>query len=537
MAAFPIPLASTNLCDAFSRIREIANPKKKYLEYELHGNPQALSFCVVENRISKLGGMFGNWGMCPGDRVLVASRDAGALATIVMACLRFGLSSVILDPGAPEFEATPQIKAACVKAALVDESLAMEWEVQGINNLLLISEEKSETGDLFRRLLGGKSNSQQRNSQYPGILSSLRPSNSSDQIDDELEAYVLFTSGSTESPKGVRISRRSLFAHAQTLTRQWGHNEKSRVIDVLPLHHTDGLVQGLILSWLNYATCIRPVEFSIANIGELLDSVYTFRATHFIAVPTMLALLDKYGENYREAFKTQDFRILISTAGLLEPSLWRRFEDRFGVQITNFYGLTETVTGGIFCGPGTITRRLGTIGKPVDCVAKVVNARGEEVERGEVGELTLKGDMVMLGYLNDDKSTQEAIRDGWLYTGDVASVDEDGFFRVSGRMKETIITGGKNVMPTEVNAALLSIPEVAEAISFGLDDDIFGEIVAACVELKENDALSVEELASKCRSRLTDYKVPKAIQIVQSLPRNSMGKFVLSQVKGLFEDP
>ena len=146
-------------------------------------------------------------------------------------------------------------------------------------------------------------------------------------------------------------------------------------------------------------------------------------------------LWSSYGEASENAFLTEDFRFIISTAGYLNETLWKRFESRFSVRIANIYGLTETVNGGLFCGPDDSSRRIGTVGKPVDCRALIVDENGKELPMGKEGELILSGEHLMSGYINDEKETAGVLKDGWLYTGDIATVDEEGFYRITGRKK------------------------------------------------------------------------------------------------------
>ncbi len=152
---------------------------------------------------------------------------------------------------------------------------------------------------------------------YPAVLSDLEATSDLKEIDDELEAYVLFTSGSTGGSKAVSISRRSLIAHVRTLSTHLGYDHDTRLMSALPLSHTDGLVHGCLVPWLIGATCVRPVPFSVSRIGELLDAIYTHRVTDLLVVPTLLALFERYGAGHDDAFRTGDFKLVVSSAAHL----------------------------------------------------------------------------------------------------------------------------------------------------------------------------------------------------------------------------
>jgi len=203
------------------------------------------------------------------------------------------------------------------------------------------------------------------------------------------------------------------------------------------------------------------------------------------------------------------------------------------VRICNQYGLTETVTAGLFCGPGDGNWRIGTVGRPVDCRVRLVDEGHSEVRDGETGELLLNGDMVMDGYLNDPAATAEALVDGWLRTGDYLSCDPDGFYVFRGRRKMLIIRGGINVHPEEVTTALRRHPEVADAVTFGEKDDTFGERVESCVVLTDGAVCTSGDLVVWCREQLEEEKVPSRIHLLPALPRGAAGKVNIAETRAL----
>lgn len=190
---------------------------------------------------------------------------------------------------------------------------------------------------------------------------------------------------------------------------------------------------GPVVAFISGATVYRPGRFRIADLPELMITVRRERITHFIVVPTMLSLMMRLDEKYNDSFKASDLRVLRSSADLLDPTLWRAFERRFDVAVTNSYGLTETVCEALYCGPAAETKRIGTIGKPIDCEARVVDDSGNDVPAGEAGELWVRGSNVMKGYFRQPEATAAVLKHGWYHTGDLARVDTDGFFAIVGR--------------------------------------------------------------------------------------------------------
>ena len=533
-----IILTAQYLQDALNKVRASVKPGKTFLVYAApDGTVRELTYGDIAERIVRLSGLFRQWGLKPGDRLLIATGNDEAVITLVLSCLSSGISAVIADHAATTGEASIFIDISRPGAAVIDESICSRWTLGGDIKILLISATGRKKGALFRKLLGKKKGTREEQpSSYPDILETLEPAPLPENMADENEAYVLFTSGSTSRPKGVRISRKSLLAHTKTLSKQWEYDKDSRILNVLPLNHADGLVQGAVTAWFNGAVCLRPMHFSISALGDLLDAVYTYRATHFVAVPTILSIIDQYGEGYEDAFRTEDFRFIISAAGYLGEPLWERFQSRFGVRIANIYVLTETVTGSLFCGPDDESYRMGTVGKAVDCSARIVDDKGNEVATGKEGELLLKGEHLMIGYLNDEEGTKISLNDGWLHTGDIATVDEEGFFRIAGRKKNIIISEGLNIQPEEVSETILKIDGIKEAVAFGMPDNTFGEIVCASIVVNEGATLTPDDIITFCREHLSAYKIPRIVVPVPSLPRGPAGKVVIPEAKKLFEN-
>ena len=502
--------------------------------------PPSLSYGALFDRIAALTSLFARIGLSVGDRAVLCSEDDIAVATIFMALLRNGITSVILPPMAPAAELERLIEAADAKVSFIDakirERCDLKYACRDDSTIVEIEPEKragaqgSFAGALVSRITSSRDTASAE--RYPALLESVslseRPSG---QIPDSTIAYILFTSGTTSTPKGVEISHRALFAQMSTFVRQYRLDSDARWLNILPLHHTDGLTQGIVVAFAAGATAYRPMRFRVDRLPALLDFIYANRITHFVTVPSVLNLILNLGDTYADSFEGEDFRFVISTAAHLDLDTWRTFEEKLKVRVVNVYGLTETVCESLYCGPDSETRRLGTVGKPVDCEARIVDDEGRDAAPGSVGELILRGDHIMTGYFRMPDATASVLKGGWFFTGDLAEVDGDGFYRIVGRKKNVIITAGVNVYPEDVTCVLRSMPEILDAVTFAMPDANWGERVVACVVPVERATLSEAKIADHFLSRASREKLPREIHIVDDLPRGPAGKVIVAQLK------
>lgn len=487
-------------------------------------------------RIRRCAGLVRDWGLRPGARVLLASREDRSTAVLFLALLRCGQTPVLLDPDTGPERARRLLEVSAPEACLVERELIAAWGLAGRERVLALDPEQPPS--MLERLSGKR---RQAPDGYPGCLVDLVPGPLPDRLDPAQDAYVLFTSGTTQDPKGVRISHRALASHLGTLGRVYGYRPGACVFNNLILSHVDGIVQGPVAAFAHGLTLVRPFPFQIQTVDTMLDAIYRYRVTHLVAVPTMLALLERLSGDRRDAFRTRAFRMVISCGAQLDADLWQRFETAFGVPVVNVYGLTETVTGGLFAGPDGATRRPGTVGRPVDCEARIVApgtgaASDAPCPDGVQGELQLRGPMVMAGYLHAAEATARVLDgQGWFRTGDLALREADGCYRILGRSKALIIRGGFNVHPDEVTEVLEGHPAVLEACTFGRPDPIWGEMVVSAVVAAPGSDLAEAGLLAYARGRLEGQKVPSRIVALAALPRGRSGKVVLREVRNEVE--
>ncbi|GAB4002091.1 class I adenylate-forming enzyme family protein [Nocardioides ultimimeridianus] len=340
-------------------------------------------------------------------------------------------------------------------------------------------------------------------------------------------ALLVYTSGSTGRPKGVMLDHANLAAMIASMGEAIAVTAEDHCLLVLPLFH----VNAICVSWLTPMSVgaqlsvlerFHPVEF-VSSIAEL-------RPTYFSAVPTiyshLVALPDEVSAD------TSSVRFAICGAAPAPPELFAAVERRFGFPLVEGYGLSEGTCAST-CNPVDGVRKPGTVGiaLPGQTVATMA-PDGTLVPAGERGEVVIRGGNVMRGYLNRPEATAEALGDGWLHTGDVGVLDEDGYLRIVDRIKDMIIRGGENIYPKEIENVLYDDPAVLEAAVVGGPDPLYGEVVVAFVSSVPGGAVDVEALTDRCRKELTKIKVPVAIHVLEALPKNPVGKIDKPALRG-----
>lgn len=508
----------TDLCPAASCYQRLADDDNQVW---LVVGTRKIRFSELKKNIESIAGLVAHHKLQIGDRVVIASHDDAEVALLFVAFMCNGITVINLDPETGSDRACALIDKAEPSLLIADSTLIQDWSL-GSKPILTLTLFPSATKTGLAGKLFGK---MPKREGFHGILDEVQRMPPPSDIPQETLAYILFTSGTTSQPKGVSISHRALFAHLNTLSSRFGYSEDSRILNILMLSHADGMIQGPVMGFFNHSAVYRPIRFEITRIDQLLDVVYQLRISHFVAVPTMLSLIHQFGLDQTDAFQGGDFRLLISCGAQLEQKLWEDFEAAFNVPIINVYGLTETVVGGCFSGPDAESRAPGSIGQPVDCEFLIVDSQGEPVTDGESGELLIRGDLLMSGYFRNEPLTQSVLRNGWFYTGDIARKDESNRYWIIGREKNIIIRGGLNIHPEEITEVIQRHPKVQEAITVGLPDPVWGEVVASLVVV--SDETDAQSLQTFCSSHLEPRKVPSRLKLIKSLPRGRSGKVII----------
>ncbi|GAA1827095.1 long-chain fatty acid--CoA ligase [Pseudonocardia ailaonensis] len=339
-------------------------------------------------------------------------------------------------------------------------------------------------------------------------------------------AVILYTSGTTGQPKGAELTHHNLASNAATTAETLLRIGPDDVImGCLPLFHVFGLTCGLNAAVRYGATLTLIPRFDPA---KALEVVARDRVTVFEGVPTMYAAMLHSPE--AESADMSSLRSCITGGSAMPVEILRAFEKRFGCEVFEGYGLSETSPVVSFNQPGH-ERKPGTIGFPArGCEMRIVDDEGRDVEDGEPGEIAVRGENVMKGYWNRPEATAEAIPDGWLRTGDIATRDSDGYYTIVDRKKDIIIRGGYNVYPREVEEALYEHPAVAEAAVIGIEHPELGEEIGAAVALRPGAEADPDQLRDFVKERLAAYKYPRRVWLVDALPKGPTGKILRREV-------
>jgi long-chain acyl-CoA synthetase len=466
-----------------------------------------------ERAASRLAHVLRRLGVGPGDRVVVMLPNCPEVIQSYGAILKCGaiIVPVIFLLGDREVAHI----LAHSEAKVVITSTDLLWKVQGQPGVL---------PTLHHVLLtdgGGDGRTRSLADEAAGESDSF---GAVDRGPDDL-AVILYTSGTTGVPKGVALSHANLECNARAAASLHELGREDWAVAVLPLSHS----YGLTVMNAGHLLGTRAALLRWFHPEAVLQTIQDFKAVSMSAVPTMLVYLLNYPDASR--FDTRSMRVWGSGAAPLPVEIVAPFEERFGGRILEGYGLTEAspvVSAHRLSGP----RKLGSVGRAIPGVTiSIQDEADRSLPVGEIGEVCVQGPNVMVGYYRNPEETARTVRDGWLHTGDMGRLDEDGFLFIVERKKDLIIRGGFNIYPREVEEALYAHPQVAEAAVVGMQDPVMGEDVVAFVVLKDGPGVSGEEIAAFCESRLARFKCPKQIRFVTSLPKSPIGKILRKELR------
>jgi long-chain acyl-CoA synthetase len=458
---------------------------------------RALDNSTFAAAVRRLADRFASLGVSSGDTVAVMLPNCSEIVTSMFAAWFQGAAMTPVNPALTDEEVRYQLQDSTSAVIVGDERAAALAESTGIAwvDVRTIRERATEPA--------------------PDAAKDRGPVASTSDF-----ALVIYTSGTTGKPKGVLLDHANLEAMSTSLIAHFALTAADTSLLVLPLFHVNGLVASVLSALRAGGDVVVAPRFSPDTFWDVVE---THRPTYFSAVPTIYALLDARTE--REV-DTSSLRFVVCGAAPMPAELITRFEDRFQVPLVEGYGLSEGSVASTI-NPVTGPRKAGTVGiaLPGQEVA-VVSADGDPQPQGQRGEVVIRGANVMRGYLGKPEETAKVVRDGWLRTGDVGTIDEDGYLSIVDRIKDMIIRGGENIYPKEIEECLYRHPAILEAAVVGKPDDVFGEVPVAFVATKPGLTVTPEELLAHCSASLARYKVPHAVHIRTELPKNSVGKLV-----------
>jgi long-chain acyl-CoA synthetase len=485
------------------------------------------SYGEFEVQVSRFAGALQNMGIEKGDHVALLLANTPHFLISLYATMRIGAVAIPINPIYTPDEISYIIKSGDVKAVIALDLLLplVEVGVQAFPQVAgyIVCETTPDVGEKFAALSDA---AKAKTTLFTQLLATTTNTPDPVAVGDDDTAIILFTSGTTGHPKGAMLTHKNLYSNARDIGEYLKFTEEDRVIATLPVFHVFALSVVVNAPLLKGATILLVPRFSPADVFETAKA---HAATVFAGVPTMFNFLLQSAGDDISAFS--NLRLAISGGASLPVSLLYSFEEKFNVRVSEGYGLSEASPVTCF-NPIDKERKAGSIGQSIVNVEnKVVNELGEEVPVGEVGELIVRGPNVMKGYYNLPEETAAAIRDGWLYTGDLARKDEEDYFYIVDRKKDMIIVGGYNVYPREVEEVLFAHENIVEAAVLGYPDMNQGEVVHAYIVLKDRSATSAEDVIAYCAKHIAKYKVPKVVEILDELPKNATGKILRRSLK------
>ena len=520
---------------------------KRFGEYEsVHFEGIWYTNAETNRNANRLGNALKTLGIGKGDRVVVQMPNSPPVFSSFPAIYKIGGIVVPLNPLLRPDQAS-YIYRDCGAKAILTSSDYLGW----------IKDAQSQAPTLKHIILTDRDDVPDT-VPYRELMSASSDELAIEETDNDDVAALLYTAGTTGKPKGVMHTHYSLYInafsfyeyiliHRPVTLRQisqsidpktlkpiksaqcvTGVNRTTVSLGVLPLSHS----YGIAFSNTGYFVGVKTIVLKWWNVEEALKSIQTFRVTHMAAVPTMyIQMLDFPDLDKYDLSSLEDCN---SGGAALPVEVALRWKQKVGVDIREGWGLTES--GATTAGqPANLPPKYGSVGKSLlKCnTIKVFDNNGHELPPGQQGEIVVKGPTLMKGYWNLPEDTAQTIRDGWLYTGDIGYIDEEGYVYITDRKKDLIIRGGENVSPREVEEILCQHPKIVEAGIIGIPDKVYGEEIKAFVVLEPREQASEEEIIAFCKKHLPTFKVPKKVRFVESLPKNLLGKALRAELRNL----
>ena len=335
------------------------------------------------------------------------------------------------------------------------------------------------------------------------------------------EALVLHTSGTTSRPKIVPLSNLNIFTSAVNISKSLKLTADDHCLNIMPLFHIHGLIAVLSASAKVGASVCASNGF---NALKFLDLAETQNISWYSGVPTMHQAILLRAQKNSDKAKKLNLRFIRSSSASLPPAIFEQLNDIFQTPVIEAYGMTEA-THQMTSNPlPPAIQKPGLVGMPAGPEICIMNDKNEKLSYGEIGEICIKGDNVTNGYENNPEANKQSFVNDWFRTGDEGFFDEDGYLKISGRLKEIINKGGEKISPLEVDNILMDFPPIDQALCFGYKDKMLGEDIAVAIKLKENKSCTEDDIKSYANEKLAKFKIPKKIFIVEDIPKGATGK-------------
>jgi len=474
-----------------------------------------LNYMQLEQDANRFANRFQSMGVAKGDRVILFLQKSLMFVTAHLALQKLGAVTVPLNPDFKKFEMAYLLHDAQAKVILLEADKADFINAIDPQVVQMIVDSQKPLQDL-------------------DIVKDESGQFSPASIQENDPGIMIYTSGTTGNPKGGILTQRNLVSDAFNIIDVWQISESDTLCHALPLFHVHGLCFALHTTLMAGSHILLLDRFSPQNVTDILSNKKGDQVcTVFMAVPAMYAkLIQSIGE------QKMDFghlRLFTSGSAPLLPRDFERIREIFGKEPVEREGMSET--GMNFSNPLQGRRKAGSIGLPMPGVnVRLVEPEtGADVSAGQTGEIWLRSPAITPGYWQKSAETAEVFANGWFKTGDLGHMDADGYYYLTDRLKHIIISGGENISPKEVEAVINQIPGVFESAVVGIPDEKWGEKVVTAVVLKPGVSIGSDDVISHCKFYLHDWKCSKEVIFVRELPRNSMGKVLIEEVRNFFK--
>ncbi len=345
--------------------------------------------------------------------------------------------------------------------------------------------------------------------------------------DREDGAEIIYTGGTTGSPKGVLLTHGNVVSNANAQNHVTGQKPEDRLVCFLPMYHS--FAQNFIFnSSVNCGSTL--IIFPRFELEPVMETMRRERATRWLAVPTIYILVLNAADTGLVDRAFESVTWCFSAAAPMPAEVARQWKERFGLSMVESYGLTESTPMAVY--NHEHRHKDGSVGTPIENVeVQIWSADGTPAPPGESGEIVIKGPNVMKCYFNNPEATAETLVDGWLKTGDIGVMDEEGYFFIVDRLKDMVNSAGLKIWPREVEEVLYQHAGVAECAVIGVPDELYGESVKACVVLQPGVEVCEDDLIAYCKERLSSYKAPKMVEFVEGLPKSAAGKILKTELR------
>ncbi|KAB2586091.1 AMP-dependent synthetase [Rhodococcus erythropolis] len=448
----------------------------------------SLSRRQFDDAVASVSAQFAGRGIGAGEVIAIMLQNRVELVVALMAAWRLGAAVTLVNPTFTESEAGHQIADS---GAVLIVTSGNDVPTNGLPSITVDELDLSST-----------------------LSASVPVTPDADEL-----GLVIYTSGSTGKPKGVMLTHGNLNAMASMMADHFDLRATDHCLLILPLFHVNAIINSILAPFSRGAQTTILARFSVDGFVDAINAV---QPTYFSAVPTIYARLAELPDSVK--LDTASLRFAVCGAAPMSAELIAHCEERFGFVILEGYGLTEG-TCASSCNPLIGERKLGTVGPALagQRIA-IVDDEGNYLPPGHDGEVLISGPNIMAGYLGMPEETASTVVDGWLHTGDIGHLDDDGYLTLVDRIKDMIIRGGENLYPKEIESVLHRHPDVLESAVVGIPHPVYGEVPVAYVVLYPGSGSGAVELLEHCRRDLAKIKLPVAIDIVEQLPKNPVGK-------------